>query len=156
MRLGRIGPLAVAAALGTVALTGCEARKEVFASCSTEPPVPHQSEGVLSVDVHVPLKVAAGSTFTIRVDDVIGYPYLTGPGEFPHGTLSVTGAASPAGLFGVGSGYPQTLTFTATGQPGDTIDVTVENGSSVFGDYPDAFYVATCYATVDIATITLT
>jgi hypothetical protein len=112
----------------------------------------------MSFDIHVPLKVAAGSTFSVRVDDMTGYPYVSDGGRNPHGVLSVTGAVAPAGEVGVGGGtpYPQTLSFTATGQPGDTIDVTAVRAGTVHGNFPDAFFVATCFATVPVATITLT
>jgi hypothetical protein len=140
---------AVMAAAGL--LSGCEVQKQFGASCSTSPPVPHQEEGIIDVDVEVPPHVAPGATFTVRVDLMAGYPGVQGgPGQFPSGTLSVTGPVTPSGDFGVGPGffgtnpYPNTLTFTVTGQPGDEVRLGAVGGSSFFGTFPTNGFSANC------------
>jgi hypothetical protein len=145
---------AVMAAAGL--LSGCEVQKGFGASCSTSPPVPHQGEGIVGVDVEVPPNVTPGATFTIRVDAMSGYPAVQGgPGQFPSGTLSVTGPVTPSGNFGVGPGftgtnpYPNTLTFTVTGQPGERVRLGAVGGSGFFGTFPLQGFSASCSTGVE-------
>jgi hypothetical protein len=156
-RLGAIALCAVAGAL----LTGCEIKQELGATCSTSPPVPHHNYGVVSVDIEVPPRVRAGSTFTVRVDHIGASITPESPPNLPAGTISVTGGATPSGNFGVGypSGgdpaFPVTLSFTATGAPGETVVVRAESGSGVLGTYPQAILL-TCYPDAVLATIPIT
>jgi hypothetical protein len=138
-----------ALALGAGLLSGCEVQKQFGAQCTTSPPVPHQNEGIVDVDVEVPPKVTPGSTFTVRVDNLVGYPALAGPGQFPSGALSITGPVTPSGTVGVGPGffgapYPHTLELTVTGQPGEEIRLGAVSGSSFFGTFPTNGFGATC------------
>lgn len=148
-----------AGALGVMAvglLGGCEVQKHLGARCSTTPPVPHQEFGYVYVDVEVPPEVVAGSTFTIRVDHMGAYPGPPpvygghGDGQYPTGTLSVSGPVTPSGTFRVGqdllSGtpYPNTLEPTVTGDPGETIRLGAVGGRTVQGVLPDRAFGVNC------------
>jgi hypothetical protein len=138
-----------ALALGASLLSGCEVQKQFGASCTTSPPVPHQNEGIVDVDVEVPPNVKPGDTFTVRIDNMVGYPALAGPGQFPSGVISVTGPVTPSGNIGVGPGffgapYPDTIELTVTGQPGEEIVLGAVWGSSFFGTFPTNGFQATC------------
>jgi hypothetical protein len=152
--------LAGAGALGVVAvglLGGCEVQKHLGARCSTSPPVPHQEFGYVYVDVEVPPEVEVGSTFTVRIDHMGGYsgpppPSGHGAGQYPTGTLSVSGPVTPSGTFRVGqdilSGtpYPNTLELTVTGEPGEKIRLGAVGGASAQGVLPDRAFHLGCYA----------
>lgn len=98
----------------------------------------------LRVDLEVPAKVAPGATFTTRVDDLHGYSQNDwGEPAYPEGTLSVTGPMEPSARLHVGESalaggepLPKTLTFTATGEAGETMGIDVVEGSSLIGRLP--------------------
>jgi len=134
MGFGRVvrvaGAAGVAVAMSGL-LTGCEVKGRFVATChGVGDPTGPQGPGHVEVDVEVPPRVAPGATFTIRVDALVGYPDQAGPGQDQAGTLSVTGPVTPSGPIFVDGPYPEALTFTATGQPGDEITVTAIDGRS--------------------------
>lgn len=143
----------------TVALSACEVRAELDAECSAYPdpwPLPGGGPGVVTVDLEVPAAVAPGATFTVRVDDLHGYSVNDwGAPEYPEGTLAVTGPVEPSGQFHVGEGalvggepLPNTLTFTATGEAGDSISIDVVEASSLIGGFLQG-HLTTCTPTGD-------
>jgi hypothetical protein len=139
-------------------LTGCEVVKEFAGTCSTSPPVPHHNYGVVYVDVEVPPQVEAGATFRVRVDSMGATASPGSFGQYSTGTVSVTGPVTPSGNFGVGQGFfggtpfPVTLEFTATGAPGETIDLAADGASSFFGTFPEGIML-TCSGAGPIVSI---
>jgi len=127
-----------AAALAAVAgfgLASCQVSAEYGPmQCTPSPPVPGSQFSFVDVDADIPLYVAPGDTFSITVDQLTAFIEDRDSGLFPHGALEIDGPASPNGLVKVGKepssdtspSYPQTVTFTATGQPGDVIHVKVD------------------------------
>lgn len=144
-----VGVVALAAAAGGL-LTGCEVREEIAATCVSSPPAPHQEYGVVAVTADIPLDAVAGGSFTITVTSMGAYAGPPGGsvGQYPTGTLSVTGPVSPSGTFAVGQGllggtpYPNTLTFQATGAPGETIEVRAVSGMSYQGTFPNLLQIS--------------
>jgi hypothetical protein len=57
-------------------------------------------------------------------------PIRPAPGRTGPAPSRVTGPVTPSGPVSVGAPYPEVLTFTATGQPGDEITITAVDGSS--------------------------
>jgi hypothetical protein len=165
MNVRRLAGAGMLGAMALGVLGGCEVQKHLGARCATTPPVPHQEFGYIYVDVEVPPEVEAGSTFTVRIDHMGAYPgppppYGHGAGEYPTGTLSVSGPVTPSGTFRVGhnliSGtpYPNTLELTATGDPGETIRLGAVGGGSAQGVLPDrAFHLSCNSSDQEIVTI---
>lgn len=128
---------------------GCQVDAEFGAACTTSPPIPHHSIGVILVSADLPPRVEAGSTFTVTVDMMGADAGVPGGETMPTGTLDVSGGVSPSGGFAVGQGpfggpaFPVELEFTATGEPGDTITFQAVRGSAVLGTLPNAALV-TC------------
>ena len=123
-------------------LSGCEVSQVFGATCTAEPPAPHQEFGTVSMTVDVPPEVAAGDTFTVRVEHVgVGVGPQTSPPTAQLATISVTGAATPSGAIALSS-FPQFVTFpvdvelTATGAAGDTIAVGLSSATQAVIDPP--------------------
>lgn len=142
-----------------VALSGCEVRAQLEADCTAYPdpwPLPGDGPGEVRVDLEVPASVAPGATFRVRVDDLHGFSDTDwAPAEYREGVLSVTGPVEPSGRFHVGEGalaggepLPNTLTFTATGEPGESIAIDVVEGSSLIGGFLQG-HLTTCTPTGD-------
>jgi hypothetical protein len=121
---------------------GCRIQTEMTAPCVSYPGG-LSSSGTIVIDIDVPLEVAPGETFTITARDVtvVGVSSDVGP-QFPNGILSVTGPVSPAGDVVVGEDVltggmplPTTLTYTATGDPGDTIGINIQRAQAFYGNY---------------------
>jgi hypothetical protein len=126
-----------------VALSGCESTGRYEATCSLFPQTPHGPSSVpghVDVRAEVPLTVAPGEQFTVRVDDLGGDPSII---EMSHagGSISITGAVTPSQGYTVTQAGQQ-FTVTATGQPGDEILVRVHVGWAIFGLEPPSG--ATC------------
>jgi hypothetical protein len=133
-----VAALALVSAAG---LAGCEVHFEGPAACVVSPPQPHQDLGWAEATLDIPVNVTPGQTFTVTVEQLRAFPGPPPqePFELDSGTLAVTGPVTPSGNIPVGksqtggSVYPNTLTFTATGQPGDTITFTMVDGSNSGG-----------------------
>lgn len=135
------------AALGAVAggvLAGCQIDAQYGANCTTSPPVPHQNFGVVDVSIDIPLYAAPGSTFVVTVFNMDASNGSTG--QFPSGVISVTGPVTPSGTIAVGSPYPNTLSFRATGEPGEVIHFNAESGFAIYGDFPTSGFGLDCDA----------
>jgi hypothetical protein len=126
-------------------LSGCEVQQTYDATCSGVDD-PTTGPGHVAVDVEIPPHVAAGATFTVRVDSMAGWPDPAGVGSSTTGAVSVTGPVTPSGTFSVGEPYPNTLTFTATGQPGENISLDAVRGSSSYLVPPGFVLVFECTA----------
>jgi hypothetical protein len=135
---------AVAGGLGAVALlglTGCEYTTVYEAECGTSLTAPPDQPGVVTMTADVPLKVEAGSTFTISVEEVgagLGlsedpppatYAWLISTRTEP-GRIDVGSVSSPAQ-------WPQEIELTVTGQPGETVLFGVVQARQVYGTAPD-------------------
>jgi hypothetical protein len=161
----RAGALAAVAGLG---LASCQVSAEYGPmQCIPSPPVPGSQFGFVDVSADIPLYAAPGGTFTITVNQLTAFLQQPDTGLFPHGALLVEGAVTPNGLVRVGKepssdtspSYPQTLTFTATGQPGDVIHVKVDLAeTSYLTDIPSVpVYTLTCNpGDPEIGTVTIT
>jgi hypothetical protein len=141
-RLRRTGVVLAGGALLFVA-DGCRVHTELAASCVSYPSN-LESTGTIVVEVDAPPKVAPGETFTVTVDDlsVLGVGNGDSGPQFPNGVLSVTGPVAPSGDVAVGEDVltggtplPNTLTYTVTGSPGDTIRIQIETAQSFYGDF---------------------
>jgi len=141
-----VGVVAVGVGLSGL-LGGCEVKKDLAATCHAPgDPGSGQGPGHVGVDVEIPPSVTPGSTFTVRVDSMFGYPDPAGgPGSSPTGLLRVTGPVAPSGAFAVAS-FPDESTFTVTGQPGDRIRLEAVRGSSSYLVPPGSVLVFECDA----------
>ena len=139
----RRGGAVLASGALLLAAAGCRIHTEFSSTCSSYPG-DIESTGTVVVDIDVPLKVAPGETFTITARDitVVGISGEFGPPQFPNGILSATGPVAPAGDVAVGEDVlsggtplPNTLTYTASGDPGDTIIIRIELAQAFYGDF---------------------
>lgn len=148
MGVGRLTRAAGVAGVGVALsglLGGCEVKRELAATCHAPgDPGSGQGPGHVGVDVDIPPSVSPGSTFTVRVDSMFGYPDPAGgPGSSPSGLLAVTGPVTPSGAFAVAS-FPDKLTFTVIGQPGDQISLEAVRASSSYLVPPSSVLVFEC------------
>jgi hypothetical protein len=154
--MSRLAAAATFAALGGMALPGCDVSGEFGATCATSPPVPHQNFGTVYASAKVPLYVAPGGSFHIVVTSLGAAPGPppVSPTANNSGTITVTGPVTPSGDFRLGEPYPDTLTFTATGEPGEVIHVGVTSGEGVVGSFPDGFAIF-CTTNGELGTTTI-
>jgi hypothetical protein len=155
-RLSRLGAVAAIAAVGGLALPGCDVGGQFGASCTTSPPVPHQDFGTVYASAEVPLFAKPGASFDIVVTSLGAAPGPppVSPTGANSGTIRVTGPVTPSGDFGVSEPYPDTLTFQATGAPGEVIHVAVTRGAGIVGSFPNGFGI-TCNGGGEIGTTTI-
>lgn len=144
MDMRRSFAAALALGCGTLVLGGCNVSQTYGARCSTSPPVPHQDPGAISMDADAPARVAPGETFTLTVNSIGVQGGAPGPSlpEAHRATFYVTGAVSPSGNMSVGSisslaEWPHEVELTATGQPGETIEIGVVSASRTEGTFPN-------------------
>jgi hypothetical protein len=145
MGVTRKATVVVALGVGVFGLTGCEVSELFGATCSTSPPVPHHDLGSIGVVVDVPPEVPAGSTFDLVVEVIGVGAGAASPEPADLATIAIGGGASPSGnqFFGSITGgtaaeWPTTIPVTATGQPGETIDITVVSAFELLGEIPNA------------------
>ena len=162
MNVGRLAAVAALAAVGGGLLTGCDIHAEFGDDgCSTSPPVPHHNFGAVVVDASIPLYVEPGGTFTVTVQDMFATVTPASSQPFGTGTISVSGPVTPSGTFSVGQGifggtpFPNTLTFTATGQDGDVITFSAVDGSSFEGTPPNGVLLTCSGHNGEIGTTTI-
>jgi hypothetical protein len=141
--LRRVGAVVASGAL--VFLTaGCRYHAELPAAC-TSYRTGAEVDGTIVVDLDAPGKVTPGQAFTVTVRDVsvtgVSSGGEGGP-QYPNGVLSVSGAAEPVGevivgedVLSGGNPLPNTLSYTATGRPGDTITIGIQTAQSFYGDF---------------------
>jgi Ca2+-binding RTX toxin-like protein len=140
MRLRIVGAVGILALMGSVAGAAPAGADPVsglfFATCSVQPPAPHQDLGALSMSADIPTQVEAGQSFAVTVTGmgVASGAVTSVPTNAAVGTFAVTGAVAPSGTVTAGSipfpppipipqPWPFTQQFTATGPPGSTIEV---------------------------------
>jgi hypothetical protein len=145
MRIKGLARAAGTAGLGVALsglLAGCDVQRHIDATCDDQG---QAHAGFVDAHAQIPASVAAGSTFTITVNEMVGYPAEATPGDnaIKTGVLSVTGPVTPSGTFSVGQNrfgtgqpFPNDLTFTVTGQPGDRITVDAVSGTSTWLVFP--------------------
>ena len=106
------------------------------------------------MSLDAPLSVVAGTSFTITVDHMTGYPGPPGGGggaSFPSGVLSLTGAVSPSGTVAVGESlfggepYPNALRVHGDRRAGRRHRAGAVTGRSFQGTFPQGV-LATCDA----------
>jgi hypothetical protein len=139
----RVSAVAASGALVLLA-AGCQYHQELPAGCVSYR-TGAEVDGTIVVDLDAPGRVRPGQTFTVTVRDVSVIGVTTGGEQgpqYPNGILSVAGAATPAGdvtvgedVLAGGNPLPNTLTYTATGDPGDRITVGVQMAQSFYGDF---------------------
>ncbi len=143
MKVRRLAAATALAAVGGGLLTGCQIHAELGGTCSTSPPVPHHDLGGVIVDAFIPLYVEPGGTFTVTIQNMYGTTNPGSPVSDGTGVIEVSGPVTPSGRFDVGQGifggtpYPNSLTFTATGEPGEAISFNAVSGSSFEGTFPN-------------------
>ncbi len=143
------------AAVAGFGLAACQVSAEYGPmQCVTSPAVPGSQFGFVDASADIPLSAAPGETFTITVTQLTAFLQQPETGLFAHGGLLVEGPVMPNGLVEVGKevsstpepSYPQTVTFTATGEPGDVIHIKVDFAqTSYLTDIPSIpVYTLTC------------
>jgi hypothetical protein len=144
MEMRRSVAVALALGCGALVISGCNVSQTYGARCSTSPPVPHQDPGAISMDADAPAQVAPGETFTLTVNGIGVQGGAPGPSlpQAHRATFYVTGAVNPSGNMSVGSisspaVWPHEVELTATGQPGETIEIGVVSASRIEGTFPN-------------------
>ena len=139
MGITRWGALVGALGVGSLSLAGCEVSELYGADCTTNPPIPHQNFGAISVVVDVPPEVSPGETFTLTVESI---GVEAGPSESPpparEAAVSLGGTSSPSGTIVIGSlvtpaVWPHEIEVTVTGAAGETVDFAVLTAAQFYG-----------------------
>ena len=143
MRSGRRVVLGLVG-MSLLGLTGCEyTRTYTNSQCSVSPDEIPEEPGTVAMTADVPTELVAGETFTITVTEVgVALGDSEDPPPADVATL-VTLGAEPAiielGSFADPVQWPQEITLTVTGQPGEHVLFGVVGAGRQDGTPPDEY-----------------